>query len=842
MTRENHQKEDHFPPAMLGDAACECEVPKRGRHHIEPGVYACLNCGRIIPKPTRQRPPPPPPPGPSEGAVAEDEHKIDADRSGSEFEFDDELKERPDKRGRAGEIARGDGLDERYRGGRASEMAGGKPNKKSRAIFIFLILAMSSSFLSLYMQLDELKKSDDDDDGGGEGDTNGTDGSNGQNGSNGLTSLLLITDLGDGSACENGGLNISAGLDLNGDGILGDSEVEHNNVLCHGESGADGNNGSNGTNGTSGDNGSAGNNGTNGFTALSRITPLDANNTTCPGGGMEISIGLDLDRNGSLDPVEVSESNLICNGLDGNATASHAPLMSTLAAPPTFCPDGLMLRFGIDDGGGGGTADDGILQTGEVGQVFTICTGTTAWNQAHPDSLMGVSDSYSAGCSQKISFQSKLVFVAGSSDGCELWVSDGTLSGTSQITDINPSTDSAPGLYSGLFNANGMIWFDADDGVAGRELWVSDGTVAGTVMVADIAPGSGDSNPGFTGGMVSHEGKVWFNADDGVTGRELWVSDGTAAGTMMVADICPGPCSSNAGLTGLVSFDGGLWFTADDGINGSELWTYDGASASMVADINTVMGQGDASPGESGGFAVFKDRLWFDADDGLNGRELWSANSSGAVMLDNLATGADSSLPGKGTGLVVVGGSLVFRAQDTGNPGAGNRLWYSDGTSGGTAILDASLYDIAPSGSNVHLHQGLMWFACESATTGEELCSTDGTPAGTQIHDLIAGAAGEMSPESITVAHGWLYFSGEGFNGSDATGLELWRMQLAGGVPQLVWDVYGGDGNDADVGRYGGLVTVENTIFFSADDGMQGHELYHWGEVDPDGDDVLIIT
>jgi ELWxxDGT repeat protein len=714
-------------------------------------------------------------------------------------------------------------------------MAGGKPHKKSRALFMFLILAMSSSFLSLYLQLDELKKlgEDDDDDDGGEGDTNGTDGSDGsdgQNGLNGLASLLLITDLANGSACANGGLNISAGLDLNSDGILGDSEVEHNNVLCHGDTGANGSNGS------------AGNNGTEGFSALSRITPLDANNTTCPGGGIEISIGLDLDRNGSLDAEEVSDSQVICNGIDGNASTSHAPLMATLAAPPTFCPDGLILRFGIDDGDGGGIADDGILQSGEVGQVFTICTGTTTWSQSHPDGQAGLASSFATACSNRIAFESKLVFAAAKNDGCELWVSDGTVSGTTQITDINPGTDSAPGLYSGLFNALGKVWFDADDGTSGRELWVSNGTVAGTVMVADIAPGSGNSNPAFSGGMASHEGKVWFNADDGVNGRELWVSDGTSVGTMMVADICPGVCSSNAGITGLISFDDGLWFTADDGVNGSELWTYDGTTASMVADINSGMGSGDSSPGESGGFAVFKERLWFDADDGLNGRELWSANSSGAVMLDNLATGADSSLPGKGTGLVVLGDSLVFRTQDTGNPGAGNRLQYSDGTSGGTAVLDASLYDIAPSGSNVYVHQGIMWFACESVAAGEEICSTDGTPGGTQIHDLIAGAGAEMSPESITVAHGWLYFTGEGFNGSDATGLELWRIQLTGGTPELVWDVFTGDGNNADVGRYGGLVTVENTIFFSADNGMQGHELYHWGEVDPDDDDVLIIT
>ena len=78
MPRENHQKEDLFPPAMLSDAACECEVPKRGRRHIKPGVYACLNCGRIIPKPPRRRPPPPPS-GNGEGAIAEEENKIGAD-------------------------------------------------------------------------------------------------------------------------------------------------------------------------------------------------------------------------------------------------------------------------------------------------------------------------------------------------------------------------------------------------------------------------------------------------------------------------------------------------------------------------------------------------------------------------------------------------------------------------------------------------------------------------------------------------------------------------------------------------------------------------------------------
>jgi ELWxxDGT repeat protein len=109
------------------------------------------------------------------------------------------------------------------------------------------------------------------------------------------------------------------------------------------------------------------------------------------------------------------------------------------------------------------------------------------------------------------------VYFVASDDGnsFELWKSDGTLSGTVMLKDINPSSASYPD-YLKVFAGN--LYFAADDGVSGYELWKSDGTSSGTVRVGDINSNSGSSPSHLAASATT----LFFSANDGTLGTELW--------------------------------------------------------------------------------------------------------------------------------------------------------------------------------------------------------------------------------------------------------------------------------------------------------------------------------
>jgi ELWxxDGT repeat protein len=172
-----------------------------------------------------------------------------------------------------------------------------------------------------------------------------------------------------------------------------------------------------------------------------------------------------------------------------------------------------------------------------------------------------------------------LYFIARSASGPfpfrpTLYKSDGTPLGTFPLAPT--AATSAVGLPPAyLTAAAGRLFFAADDGVHGLELWTSDGTAAGTRLVRDIAPGPASSNPD---GLAAAGGLLYFSADDGVHGAELWRSDGTEAGTRLAQDIAPEADSSFPQL--LTAAGGRLWLSADDGATGRELWSLPLATAS----------------------------------------------------------------------------------------------------------------------------------------------------------------------------------------------------------------------------------------------------------------------
>ena len=133
-----------------------------------------------------------------------------------------------------------------------------------------------------------------------------------------------------------------------------------------------------------------------------------------------------------------------------------------------------------------------------------------------------------------------------------------------------------------LSEVDGTLFFRATDGVSGAELWKSDGTDAGTMLVRDIFDGPPDSTPS---GLSDGIGSFIFLAQDAVRGRELWKSDGTEAGTLLIKDI--DARTLGAIPIHLTDAAGTLYFSATDGITGHELWRSDGTEigTTFIKDI-----------------------------------------------------------------------------------------------------------------------------------------------------------------------------------------------------------------------------------------------------------------
>jgi ELWxxDGT repeat protein len=219
----------------------------------------------------------------------------------------------------------------------------------------------------------------------------------------------------------------------------------------------------------------------------------------------------------------------------------------------------------------------------------------------------------------------------------QLWKTDGTPESATLVRDLDPE----PGEYgreaapSDLTAWNGAVYFFATTSEQARGLFRSDGTAAGTVLIREFLSDGYDyeSSYFFPKALAALGSSLLIAADDGVHGRELWKSDGTAAGTVLLKDIFPGPQGS--GLSELLTAAGKLYFSAHDGRHGFELWRTDGTAAGtrLVQDLAPL--GASSSPAQ---LTVVGDRLFFVADDGDFGRELWVLPLTGPACQPSATT------------------------------------------------------------------------------------------------------------------------------------------------------------------------------------------------------------
>lgn len=440
--------------------------------------------------------------------------------------------------------------------------------------------------------------------------------------------------------------------------------------------------------------------------------------------------------------------------------------------------------------------------------------------------------------------------------GWELWKSDGTVAGTSLVK-AHPEVSNLPDVLTAV---GSRLFFELENLGGGQDLWVSDGTAAGTRLVQQIS-GAGSNFAGAWPGQLRAFGdRLAFFADDGVHGLQPWMSDGTAAGTYMVAELHPGPAFGSRSV-----FLGGRWlFDARDS-QGWFLWATDGTPGSL-SKIRRLDVQTSSSPSaltDLGG------TLLFAATNAASGQELWRTDGSatGTFQVKDIAPGTVGSFPAP---LARIVNQLFFGAATYSGPGffPSFSLWATDGTEAGTRrVPDASPLSLS-SRTGAQAGEALYLSASSSEQTG--LFKTDGTDAGTALLQSFANRV----PRQLTAAGDRLFFdvfkSGSNelllwtsngtaagtkpvlpghpfpnlyfwgalgsrllFSTDDAAGRELWtsngtvagtyrltRIAVVkpGGLPR---EVLPGSGLPA-----GFLAVAAGRAFFVGDDGVHGAELW----------------
>lgn len=426
--------------------------------------------------------------------------------------------------------------------------------------------------------------------------------------------------------------------------------------------------------------------------------------------------------------------------------------------------------------------------------------------------------------------------------GEELWVSDGTTTGTKMVKDIYPGATSSNVSYITRFNDKVVFQATANDDDE-AELWISDGTENGTYMLKDINLLGASDPKGFVQINETHfifAAKDYESETYGDTPQHwLWISDGTEGGTQLLKDCSvkyPGMTTEND-RTHFMRVGRKVFFKADSKDNqfGEELWVTDGTEEGtfMLMDINTTVA--DEATGATAGayldwFTNFKnEKLFFKAYSKEYGNEPWVSDgtSEGTYMIADLTEGYEDNGNPRGNGAFttcVYGDHVYFRGY---HPTYGLELFRTDFTREGTYMVS----DLNTNPTTTGTANGSPDIFCvfdgvlfmKAATGGDpastnpinyglELFYSDGTAEGTKMQsDLNPGVGPNAAWEGIAIS-GSFFFRAQ--DQTPPTGSsqfwELFSMDSKDEFPHKVVDL--GEGPDF----VHSLRNVNGDLFFTS--------------------------
>ncbi|MCM8568912.1 T9SS type A sorting domain-containing protein [Gramella jeungdoensis] len=412
-------------------------------------------------------------------------------------------------------------------------------------------------------------------------------------------------------------------------------------------------------------------------------------------------------------------------------------------------------------------------------------------------------------------FREKIFFTANTVElGREIWYSDGTGEGTEMLKDIGQNGNGV--LESPLYVFNNELYFMGKGANNYFQLFKSDGTSDGTYELKTI--NQRDNATHKLQGVVLNEG-FYFKADDGLHGTELWKTDGSEEGTQLVKDIYEGsgsglPYSGYMGVD-LIEFNGKIYFTGSDNIHGDELWQTDGTAegTSLVKDL---------SPGSLGTwlpqFYKVDDRLFFVAqasgEPEFSLYEIDQSHSQPERISEEIVPWNYSDV-----NIEVVGFESKFYYV-TKTEKYGNELFRYDPVTGKSSLFKDlnSRYPGFPIGFE-SINNNLYFSA------SNHLFLTNGSKENLRKIDKVRSSYYQRQSEKIEFEkmNNELYFNGL----SEGSGIELWKTDGTQGGTVMVKDINPGQENSVyEEYFYNNFKAVDGKLFFPADDGEHGLELW----------------
>ena len=338
-----------------------------------------------------------------------------------------------------------------------------------------------------------------------------------------------------------------------------------------------------------------------------------------------------------------------------------------------------------------------------------------------------------------------------------------------------------------LVAVGSRVFFTANDGIKGRELYVSDGTLAGTRRVKDIWAGAGSANPSQ---LTLFGDRLIFVARDGVNGPGIYITDGTFAGTRRFSN----RRSCGTGIDTFVVSAGLVYFARyDSDPFACNLYVTNGTVAGTQMIASNIPGFDRPT--------AYRGRIYF-SDTMTSHLRLWKTAPGTVAGFKLVKTfGLGSSLSD-----MTVSGRFLFLAASAHDLDNEQVLWRSDGTKAGTKIVTSAAGPLRNPGALTDFGGVLMLSAMrfENDTVVDPgLWRSDGTLTGTKLVKEFTDPEG-YGPQDLGVIGDRLFFISMRHVEPDTAEATLWRSDgTTSGTVALVDSGIGGD-----------RVALGNTIYF----------------------------